>query len=290
MNEDTVRNAANGDAGAIAAMVTALSADIDAMARNAARRNPTLSAEDLAQDAWVVALEAIAGLKFSELRGDKVDAARAIVTTAVRCHMLDSVRAERYPGVDKSAMKAFLAALTGDANGDAGRAERAIQNPPNGGKRIGADRARAARLAYVGSASLDAPLIGRGTRFYSPFTVGDTVATAEWDEEAEADAEREARRNMVHLALDDMSELQRDALRYSYGMDGLPCYGTGDGADNDGLAQVLGCGTAAAAQKTKTKAHRSFAKRYVRYAAGSDAEERALLDAADANLGRGGRK
>jgi hypothetical protein len=71
--------------------------------------------------------------------------------------LTDKVRATRYLGADKDAVKVFMSMLGSEAEGDPHRAEKLAQTVPPKGLRLSADRAYAARLAWQGVTSVDRP-------------------------------------------------------------------------------------------------------------------------------------
>jgi hypothetical protein len=135
----------------------------------------------------------------------------------------DSLYATQNSGADTDAVRVFAQCLK-IAGGDAALAERLCQTLPEAGRRLGADRANAARLAYQGLRSLDEPAAGEGG------TVGDSLAAAELQDfgvPAEYvtvsdinGAQRKARRALVNATLETLSPLRREVLKARTGFDG----------------------------------------------------------------------
>jgi hypothetical protein len=136
----------------------------------------------------------------------------------------DSLYATQNSGADESAVKVFAHCLK-IAGGDAALAERICQTLPEAGRRLGRDRANAARLAYQGLRSLDEPAGGDGG------TVGDSLANAadlqDFGVPAEyitasdiGGAQRKARRALVNATLETLSYTRREMLKARTGFDG----------------------------------------------------------------------
>lgn len=140
------------------------------------------------------------------------------------------------PGADQDAMKLFVKALR-DSEGDAEAAERAIIGP-----KCSADRAFAAKLAFVGSVSMDMP-DGSGN------TLSDIVSDAFVNDltDAEPDEYRSQRIKAVQDVLALMSETQRSILEAVYGR----------GLTSDQARDALGM-TVDAFKRNKEKARRTF--------------------------------
>lgn len=140
------------------------------LARRAARRAqlPNLT-DDLIQSARVAAWEALG-------RYDGRDGARleTFVWATVEAQLKDAVREERSGcvHVDRNAMRTYGQMLR-LAEGDLYLAERLCQSAPEAGRRLSADRAEAARLAWMGAKSLDAPVSPSGA------TLGETLPAPE---------------------------------------------------------------------------------------------------------------
>jgi hypothetical protein len=81
------------------------------------------------------------------------------------------------------------------------------------------------------------------------------------DDNSEQRAERIGRVRAVIGGMTGRLAQQAEALKFSYGIDGYPSYGTGDGCDLDGLARALGT-TYGGAKITRIRAHKTFETRY----------------------------
>jgi hypothetical protein len=332
------------------------------MATNPARYTDYVN--DFRQDAMVTLFEYL-----PRWQGDSVDDFRAYLYGAIAGDLKSKAHAERNPGADRDAVSVFKA-MVELAKGDVYEAEKLAQTVPPKGKRISADRAHAARLAWQGAVSIDKtsddddetsiahtlavvdetpqvqPKVGHGAalealavlhRYSSAYAVLRALPAKPGDVDAIEDAvriprdeserryvldavailrsyvstatdgelieelrevadersdERAAKVGMVRSVLDDMGKRgpkQRDALVLAFGINGSVCFGRGDAGDLDGMAEHMGC-TYSQAQLALTKGLKSFTKKFIALAAGSDDEAVALSEAASANLSRGGRK
>lgn len=106
-------------------------------------------AEEFKQDAMVALLEYL-----PRWAGDSVDAFREYLYGAMAGELKAKVSAERHAGVDRNAFSTFKA-MVAEADGDLYLAEKLAQTLPEKGKRLSADRANAARLAWQGPVSID---------------------------------------------------------------------------------------------------------------------------------------
>jgi hypothetical protein len=146
-----IRAAQANDIAGVTALLAEMDERINRLAAQAARRLPdgTATREDFAQDAR----EALF-LALPRVTGDSADSALGFLYASMAETLKDKVRAERYQGADKDAVKAFMQAYA--ETGDEYAAEALVQALPKG-KRLSADRAAAARLAWQGVASIDRP-------------------------------------------------------------------------------------------------------------------------------------
>jgi hypothetical protein len=144
------------------------------MATNRARYSDYV--EEFRQDASVTLFEYL-----PRWQGDSVDDFRAYLYSAIAGALKAKAHDQRNGGADRDAMSVFKA-MVDQANGDVHEAERLAQTVPPKGKRLSADRAFAARVAWQGSTSLDKPLnntesgMGKGG---SPVTLADTLAVVD---------------------------------------------------------------------------------------------------------------
>lgn len=357
------------DLAGITAVLTEMDERISRLAAQASRRLEGDHREDFEQDAREALFAALA-----RVETDSVDRAVGFLYASMSDALKDKVRATRYLGVDKDAVKVFMSVMEA-AEGDLHRAETLAQTLPAKGSRLSAERAHAARLAYMGAASLDAPLADDGTDAgqtladrvltaapaeepaivrpkvgmgaalealrvllrYCPIgfdlrglrmadlvelvpTLEDVVAVPRGADERRyvldafailrsavstategevleelrivADDLRDQRAqttNDVHAALSDMSTLQADSLRHSFGISDYTDFGWGDGCDLDGLADALGT-TPDNAKKTRYKARKGFAQRFIALVAKTEAAAQAWAAAAAATISNKGRK
>lgn len=148
--------------------------------------------------------------------GESVDSFYAFVYGTVEHALTDAVRAERNTGADRDAVKVFGSMLK-LANGDVYLAEKLAQTvPPKGGRRLSADRANAARMAWQGTVSVDLPTPRNDGVTTS---LGDTLATDQGlpeDSDAESGA---ASPRMIRRVVRDLESMvtvpQDSAERFS---------------------------------------------------------------------------
>ncbi|MGW4986293.1 hypothetical protein ACWEQ3_01400 [Streptomyces mirabilis] len=145
-----IKAAQNNDLDGITAVLAEMDQRISRLAAQADRRIDGTHREDFEQDAR----EALF-LALPRVSGEDVDAALGFLYSTMADTLKDKVRAERYQGVDKDAVKTFLGVLA-ETDGDAHKAEALARDLPKG-QRLSADRAAAARLAWQGAVSIDRP-------------------------------------------------------------------------------------------------------------------------------------
>lgn len=300
-----IRDAQSNGLEGTSAVLDAMQGRIAKLADAAARRMDSSGGarfhdcvEDFRQDASLVMFESL-----PRFGGDTVDSFFAFMWSTIENALKDKVREERNGGADADAVKIFGQMLE-KADGDVFLAEKMAQTVPPKGRRLSADRAQAARLAWQGTSSLDAPLtLSEGSTAKSA-AVGDYAVSYNMAESLASSLgipedlltaedltaeENRVKHALVNAILDAMGENQARALRHSYGIGGVACYGTGESGDLEGLAAELGIGVIAA-RDARTKGHKAFAKRYIKAAARDDVEAKEMAEAAAFNLGRGGRK
>jgi RNA polymerase sigma factor (sigma-70 family) len=124
-----------------------------------------------------------------------VDAFERLVYTTVQRTLLDAVRAERNFGADDKAVKTFASMLE-VADDDMFEAMRLAQTvPPKGsGYRLSAQRANAARLAWLGAVSID-KVAGPGGDQHGGGSIADTLA--HHDEEVDGEIRPKVGRGAV---------------------------------------------------------------------------------------------
>lgn len=147
-----IADAQANDISAVTAVVQATESRVTTLARKAASRMGTSYADyvdEFTQAGRVAVWEAI-----PRFDGATVDSFYAFIYRTVETTLTDAVRNERHAGADENAVKVFASVLD-EAKGDIYLAERLAQTLPPKGKRLGADRAYAARVAWQGSVSID---------------------------------------------------------------------------------------------------------------------------------------
>lgn len=264
----TAQAAQQGDITACAEVIAATEKIVGRLARDHAQRIATNApsyradlAEELEGEGRLAVWEHISkwngGAAFTTYMHTKISAAIAEAAQKIVA-----------PGADVMALKCFVRMLK-IADGDVILAERLCTTLPKAGQRLSAERANAARLAFVGASSIDAPQPG-GT------SLADTVAD---DLEIPADlvtaadmsaSQRKARHALVHATLGTLSGQQRAVLKARSGFDGFP---NGDvpfgldpaaqahGISNTEAAELLGI-TPDQANDAWRKGARNFAGRF----------------------------
>ncbi|MFJ9318827.1 sigma-70 family RNA polymerase sigma factor [Streptomyces globisporus] len=293
---DQVYAAQANDLAATGAVLAAMEGRINALADAASRRMMKNghsfedNRDDFRQDASLAMFEAL-----PRFVGNDVDTFFGFMWSTIEETLKDKVREVRNPGSDKDAVKVFAAMLE-KAGGDLHVAEKFAQTVPPKGRRLSADRAQAARLAWEGCKSLDvsvpaseAPWDGGDVR------VGETIVSTYGVPEdliVPADVTAEQRREkiaMVNGVLDTLSPQQRAVVRHSFGIGGDSCYGYGDESDNEGMAAELGM-KPAHIPPARTKGMRNFAAKWIKAVAVDDEEAELMTAAASSCLSPGGRK
>jgi RNA polymerase sigma factor (sigma-70 family) len=294
---DTIKAAQGSDLSATSAVIEATESRVIKLADKAARRmasNPDRVAEyreEFAQVARIAVWESL-----SRFDGDSVDSFYGFIYSTVEARLLDAVREERNgaTGADSDAVKVFAQMLT-LADGDVYLAEKMAQTVPPKGRRLGADRANAARMAWQGAASLDIP-VDRGALGYGQgaiyTTIADNLPSAlglPEDLITSADITAEisrAKHALVNAILDVMGQGQRDVIRHSFGIGGVEDFGYGREDNRDAeLAAFLGTAVGNL-RPARSKGLKAFAKRYVKAVAASEEHAAELTEAAAKNLSR----
>lgn len=220
---ETITAAQAGDLTASTAVVEVTDPLIGMLAREAAGR--IAGSEHSRRADLVEEFESIGRLAVWEHLGAWKGEAKftTFMYAAIRGAIADGARETVSPGADHMALKLFVRMLK-IAGGDAILAETLCTTLPKAGERISKDRANAARLAFEGAKSLDAP---------SPYdpeaSLGDALADTLTEFDVPADlvtsddlsgAQRKARRALVRAVLDTLSPLRREVLKARVGFEG----------------------------------------------------------------------
>ncbi len=162
-----IQAAQQNDIAGLAAVLAEMEPRVGFLAAEAARRvsENMASRADFEQDAREALFRA---LPLAE--GTDADRITGFLYTCMRDALKDRVREVRYAGADMKAVKIFMSVM-GEAEGNGYRAEQLAQTLPAKTVRLGADRAFAARLAWQGTSSLDAPTKADGYGDYG-FSTG----------------------------------------------------------------------------------------------------------------------
>lgn len=283
---DTILAAKGNDLEAMTLVIRETESRIAHLARAAARRVHTAhdaredATEELTQIGRIVVWESLA-----RFEGDSVSGFFGWIYRTIETRFLDETRNMRtgVAGVGKDVQKTFGAMMT-LANQDVYVAERLAQTVPPKGQRLSADMARAVRLAWTETLSLDLPRSDGEV----VVTLADLLEVPEDLLTSDDYTREEARvkREVVRGILDVMGATQSEVLRHSFGIGGAECFGYGrDDNRDEELGEFLGI-TTRQVQDARNKGFRAFAKRYVDVAAKSPEEAAELTAAAARRLTR----
>jgi DNA-directed RNA polymerase specialized sigma24 family protein len=152
---NTISAAQSYDQDAVSAVLAEMDGRIASLAAKSAgvmATNPARFsdyAEEFRQDALVTLLEYL-----PRWSGETADDFIAYLYGAMAAELKRKVTNERHTGADADAISVFKSMVT-EAGGDLHLAEKLAQTVPPKGKRLSADRANAARLAWQGTVSID---------------------------------------------------------------------------------------------------------------------------------------
>jgi DNA-directed RNA polymerase specialized sigma24 family protein len=197
--------------------------------------------------------------------GDTVDAFYAFMHRTVDAKIRDAARDERNQGAtgaDHDAVKVF-AAMVKEANGDVDVAEKLCTTLPPKGRRLSPERAYAARTAWEGTVSLDMPSGDDGGFTLADMLTADYGVPEDLIEAGDvARSDRDKKIKTVRAVIDSMGAKGAHILKATYGIDPVPCLGTGADADAE-LAEELST-TPVSVRNLRSQAHRSFETRYAK--------------------------
>lgn len=155
---ETIRAAQANDLEAVTEVIKATETRVDSLARKAASRMAPHGGPrfyDYADEFAQVGRVAVWDL-LKRFTDETVESFERYVYTTVETTLKDAVRAQRNgaAGADENAVKVFASVLEA-AEGNVYEAAKLAQTMPPKGKRLSAERAEAARLAWQGAVSLD---------------------------------------------------------------------------------------------------------------------------------------
>lgn len=277
---EQINAAQNNDIAAVEAVVRATEDRVLQIAGAAAKQvaagghGYTDLRDELAQVGRITVWEAL-----PRFAGETVDRFFGFIYASVNAKILEARNNELNPGtgVDRDARSIFsqMMKLT---DGDAFAAEKLAQTEPPARKRLSADRAQAARLAYQGARSMD-----QHERSNSNATLGDMLADMPADLVTADDLnslDRQAKAQHVHDTLAQLGDLQRNVLNLSFGIGGAEFHGYKTGAtDYQGMADTLDT-TVVYVRTARSKAYDRFATLWIRDYAASEDEAETLRQAA----------
>lgn len=194
--------------------------------------------------------------------GDSVDSFFAFMHKTVEGKIKDASRTERAQGAtgaDRDALWVFAACLK-EAKGDAEAAEFLCSTLPPKGRRLSPERAQAARLAWMGTVSLDMPTSDESSGTLAELVTTDYGVPDDLVEPSDRMSDEKRRKlAIVNAVIESMGAKQSYALRTRWGI-GTPEFGTGAEADAE-VAETIGVAPVQVGS-IRNKAHRSFANRY----------------------------
>ncbi|MFG3405620.1 sigma factor [Streptomyces sp. NPDC048142] len=194
--------------------------------------------------------------------GDNVDGFYAFIHKTVEGKIKDASRVERAQGAtgaDRDALWIFGACLK-EVKGDADAAEHLCATLPPKGRRLSPERAQAARLAWMGTVSLDGPTSDGNSTALAEMIATDYGVPDDLVEPSDRMSDEKRRKlAIVNAVIESMGAKQAYALRTRWGI-GTPEFGTGAEADAE-VADAIGVAPSQVGS-IRNKAHRSFASRY----------------------------
>lgn len=272
--------AQNGDRDAIEAVLKDAEPVITRLAAQAAshyQRQGAADRDQLENDGRVAAWMAIGRFDAERAGEDVADSFRGYIYKTVARSMQDSLRGQRFDGcagADDDAIKVY-GRMVDQADGDLYLAEQMCRHVPPAGRRLDKDRARAARMAWQGRASLDRPVGDDGATLAESLAeslgVPEDMITAD-------DISREGSRvrvATVRAVLDSMGARQADVLRHDYGI------GVDQVDTTEELAAVLGT-TTVVIRKARDNAKKTFEAKFIQAYTSTPAEALAWAGAASA--------
>lgn len=281
---ETIREAAAGSEHSAEQVLNAMEGRIKGIAHTEARR---MASGDVA--AWADEFTQVGRIAvwdcLSRFNGDTVDAFFAFAYRTAVTAVAESARSERNPGADPDAVKCFAYWMK-QTDGDAFLAEKLAQRVSDPcGRKLGRDRANAARLSWQTTLSMDVTFSGEQTSEFAggsgysvsggsnnyPFAELLAGSLGIPEDMVTSDDISEAKRSttieMVRAVLDVMGEQTANVLRGTFGIDPLSYFGV---ENNEELAALLGT-TPKAVNEGRSKGYKQFAKRWVPLMCGVDA-------------------
>ncbi|QPB09574.1 DNA-directed RNA polymerase subunit alpha [Streptomyces phage Sycamore] len=257
LSTDTIAAAQTNDMDAMAEVIKHMEPKISQIA---GRIGGNSDRDDLIQEGRIALWTGI-----GRFTGGTVDNFHAFMYRTIEGAIQEAAREERNAGAtgaDRDATKVFSACMK-EANGDIDVAEKLTQTLPPKGRRLSATRANAARMAWEGSVSLDAPNsdgedMSLADTLVSDYGVPDDLVT---EQDRRADT-RDRKIKVVRAVIDSMGAKGAHILKATYGIDPVPCLGTGAEADAE-LAEELAT-KPATVRVLRNQAHKSFEARYTK--------------------------
>jgi DNA-directed RNA polymerase specialized sigma subunit len=260
---EDIKAAQAGENWAIELVLGTLQGNATKIATTHAYRWPGGDFADLVEEFKQVANVAMWGA-LDKFDADSVDKFYAFMHRKAEYAVIDRFTEMRHPGSDRESIQIFAQCVR-MAEGDLDLAESLCQSTKfTTNRRLGKDRAHAARLAWTSTVSLDAPLNTRDdsddVATLADYLVSKTDLPDELITSDDlAKQQRELRIELVNVVLNSMSEAMQTVLKATYGIAPFGEYGT---EHDEELAALVGIPRRQVGDK-RSKSHLAFAKRFV---------------------------
>lgn len=260
---DDVYAAQAGDGRATELVLSAMAARIRTLAGTEARRLRFGDLRDL-EDEFTQAANIACWEALARFEGDSVDTFLGFLFRTASTTITTRSNELRHPGADHDAIQVFGYWLR-QTDGDLAVAEKLCQRSVDPlGRRLGRDRANAARLAWVSTASLDAPAPfkdwGQDGVTYADMLVSDLGIPGEFVTSDDLSHEqRSVRIELVRAVLESMGEISGKVLMLTYGIEPYGEFGV---SANDEIGAIVGK-TAKQVTDARTKGNKQFATKFI---------------------------
>lgn len=257
---EDINAAKTGEGWAQELVIGALQDRISTLAASSAQRHGGNLYDDLFQSGMTAVWGAL-----GEYEVTTVDDFRAYMYRVAQIAITHALSDERHQGADRRAVQIF-AHWVRVTDGDLDLAYELAQKLPDGGGRLGRERAWAARQSWTVTPSLDAEITtGDADGFEAGNTLADLLVSDLGIPEEfltsddESRRQREARIELVRSVLASMGDAMANVLKMTYGVEPFGEYGR----DNEAIAAQLGK-TAANVRSLRTLGHKAFATKYIK--------------------------
>lgn len=290
ITSEDIRMAKTGAAWAIELVIGSMDSRIRSLAAREARgmltAGPDFWTEEFRQVAMVAMWSAL-----PRFEGDEVDAFRAYMYKTAELEIRSEATKQRHQGADEDSVKTFAYWLA-KCDGDLDLAEQMCQRfPDKYGRKLGRDRANAARMAQLLPHSIEGSAItgGNPVSHGSEDDANEAASYADLlvstlgipDEFITSDdlsrLESTARQELVHAVLGAMGDGAASVLKYTFGIDGYGAYGVDA---NDEIGAMVGK-TAKQVIDARTKGYKAFAQRFIKLITANIADPELMVQEQD---------